>query len=97
MAAGIIIRCIRGEAVGAGWPCDSCATDGGSRIRFFYLSSGSLRQPNVTLTGRAAGDSTVILASGLQGGRGGRGMDGVAGLLPVPAPLHSPTLHPCHL
>lgn len=43
MAAAIIVKRIRGEAVGAAWPCDFRAADGWSRIRF-YLSSGSLRQ-----------------------------------------------------
>lgn len=62
----IIIKRIRGEAVGAAWPFDFWTADGGNHIHF-CLSFGSVRQSNVTLTLRAAGDSSVILATGLQG------------------------------
>lgn len=67
------------------------------RNRFhFHPAPGPLRQPNVTLTGRAAGYSAVILATRLQGERPGeaerdgktrRAKDGVAGLVPVFSPL----------
>lgn len=55
----------------------------------FHSASSPPRQPNVTLTGRAAGYSAVILATGLQGGRQkemerrGEQKDGVAGAVPV--------------
>lgn len=61
----------------------------------FPLSLGSSLQPNVTLTGRAAGHSAVILASGLRGGREGgkdeesEGWSGSCFLLPTPMSLSS--------
>lgn len=71
------------------------------RNRFhFHSASGSLHQPNVTLTGRAAGYSAVILVTSLLGERLGeaerdgkmrRVKDGVAGVVPVflPKSLYS--------
>lgn len=63
----------------------------------FHSASSPLRQPNVTLTGRAAGYNSVILATGLQGQRPGeaesdgkmrRVKDRVAGEVPVFSPLN---------
>ena len=51
------------------WTVSLCAY--GMHHIHFHSPSGTLRQPNVTLTGRAAGYRAVILATGLQGGRSG--------------------------